>query len=151
MNDETSTLSFQSCLEKQMRLKALFKGCATPDHKYQTIIELGRKLPPLDASLKIPQNIVPGCQSVMHLHSILDADQIIFSADSEALISKGLAALMIAVYSNEPPEVVLKCPPLFLEQLKINQSLTPHRSNGLASLFLRMKQDALNFILSKKT
>jgi cysteine desulfuration protein SufE len=146
MSEDTLTLSFESCLAKQRQLKGMFISCTTADQRYQKIIELGRDLPHFDAALKTPKLIVPGCQSVMYLHSTLSEDKIFFSADSEALISKGLAALLIAVYSGEMPEVVLKCPPLFLEQLEIHQSLTPSRSNGLASLFLRMKQDALHYI-----
>jgi cysteine desulfuration protein SufE len=146
MKDACETTSFQSCLTKQKELKELFKLCLTRDEKYQKIIELGRNLPLLPAAYMTAENTVSGCQSVMYLHSSFDGEKIYFTADSEALISKGLAALMIFVYSGETPEVVLTCPPLFLEKLDIPGSLTPSRANGLASLFLRMKQDAMLLI-----
>lgn len=79
----------------------------------------------------------------MYLHSYLDNNKMHFSAYSEALISAGLAALLIAVYDGEGPEIVLKCPPLFLETIGIHSSLSPSRANGLSSLFLKMKQESL--------
>lgn len=146
MADVDASTSFQSCLEKQKQLRVLFSTCVTRDDKYQKIIDLGRELPLLDPAQRTPENIVSGCQSIMYLHSFFDGAKVHFTADSEALISKGLAALMIFTYSRETPEVVLTCPPLFLEQLDIPGSLTPSRANGLANLFLKMKKEALRFV-----
>jgi len=139
---------FESCLKKQAALKEIFDACPTQESRYQKIIELGRKLPSLDNAYKTPENIVKGCQSTLYLHSYKDGNTILFEAESDALISGGLAALLIMVYSGESPETVLKCPPTFLEELGISASLTPNRANGLSSLHLRMKQDALKHLLS---
>ena len=73
-----------------------------------------------------------------------------FEAEADALISAGLAALLIRAYNGETPEVVLKCPPSFIEELGINASLTPSRSNGLYSLHLQMKQEALRLLMEKE-
>lgn len=140
---------FQSCLSKQQKIKEVFAGCSTPQMKYEKIIELGRNLPPYPADLKTPGRLVKGCQSQMYLFTSFSEGKILFQSYSEALISAGLAALLLAVYNDEPPETILSCPPDFLEELGIHGSLSPSRSNGLSSLFLRMKQEALNFLVSK--
>ncbi|HEY2811015.1 MAG TPA: SufE family protein [Rhabdochlamydiaceae bacterium] len=139
--------SFVNCLNKQAELELLFKDCPTPDEKYQRIIYLGRKLAPYPIEYKIPGKIVSGCQSIMYLHAYFENEKMHFMAHSEALISAGLAALLIKAYDQEPPEVVLKCPPLFLEKIGIAAALSPSRSNGLASFFLKMKRESLNYIL----
>ncbi len=140
--------NFQSCLIKQGKVKLLFSSCLTAEQKYTKIIELGRKLPPFPPSLKTEENLVKGCQSRMYLHSTLSDGKVFFQLDSEALISAGLGALLIFVYHEESPDAILSCPPLFLEELEIHKSLSPSRSNGLASLFLRMKKEALKFLTS---
>ena len=138
---------FESCLHKQDEIKKIFAACSSPESRYEKIIELGRQLPPLHSSARIPDNLVPGCQSIMYLESILKDGKIYFNADSEALISKGLAALLIKAYSGETPETILKCPPTFLTDIGI--SLSPARSNGLASLFLKMQQQAAKKVFPK--
>ena len=138
---------FTSCLARQQKLKLLFAECKTPELKYEKIIALGRQLPPFPQELKLPGSLVKGCQSQMYLYSTLIDGKVHFQVHSEALISSGLAALLLAVYDDESPETVLGCPPLFLDELAIHGSLSPSRSNGLSSLFLRMKQDAVNFLI----
>jgi cysteine desulfuration protein SufE len=140
---------FESCINKQNQIRTIFKALPSEDLKYQKIIEFGRELPHLSIKDKIPENIVKGCQSIMYLHSQLINNQIIFNADSDALISAGLAAILIKVYSGENPETILKCPPDYLEDLGISASLTPNRANGLYSIHLRMKQDALKFYMQQ--
>ena len=96
----------------------------------------------------MPENVVPGCQSVMYLRSYMEGGAVFFEAESEALISSGLAALLVCVYSGELPEAILKCPPDYLEELGIRTSLTPNRTNGLYHIHLRMRQDALKFLVN---
>ena len=139
---------FDSCLRKQEEAKLLFADCSDAEQKYEKIIELGRKRSKLRDEFRTEQNRVQGCQSVMYLHSSMTEGVMMFEAESEALISQGLASLLIMVYSGESPEVVLKCPPTYLEELQIASSLTPNRANGLYSLYLRMKQEALKGLLS---
>jgi cysteine desulfuration protein SufE len=142
--------SFESCLKKQQQLREIFSTCPTPEARYQKIIDFGRQLPPLSEQHKTPHNLVKGCQSLMYLHSHLSEDRLIFEAYSDALISLGLAALLIYVYSGETPETVLKCPPHYLEDLGVSASLSPSRANGLYSIHLRMKQEALKFLMKQE-
>jgi cysteine desulfuration protein SufE len=141
---------YESCLEKQAQIKALFSACADENEKYQKIIELGRAQVPLDPFFKTPENYVHGCQSTMYLHSFLKDGKVIFEGETDALISSGLAQILIRVYSEETPETILKCPPTYLEDLGISASLTPNRANGLYSIHLRMKQDALKLLMQIK-
>lgn len=140
---------FESCLEKQNKIKDLFSECPTEEAKYEKIIELGQKQVPLSPAYKIPENLVKGCQSQVYLHASWKDETIIFESEADALISAGLAALLTQVYSGETPETILKCPPNYLEELGISSSLTPNRANGLYSMHLRMKQDALKMLVEK--
>lgn len=142
---------FQSCIEKQNLIKNIFIACPTEEAKYHKIMEMGRQLAPLQPIYKVQENIVKGCQSTMYLHSEWVDGKVIFEAESDALISAGLAAILIKVYSQETPETILKCPPTYLEELGISASLTPNRANGLYSIHLRMKQDALKLMLKHNT
>lgn len=141
---------YESCLKKQEEVKALFFHCLTNEEKYHKIIELGKQLPKLEKSQKVPANLVKGCQSLMYLHSQLNDDgHMVFFADSDALISAGLAAILILVYNNESPETVLKCPPTYLEDLGLQASLSANRANGLYNIHLKMKQEALNLLMDR--
>lgn len=140
---------FASCLEKQEEIKKIFNNCKDSDERYLKIIELGRQLPKLDPLYKTESNIVKGCQSVMHLRSYLENGKIFFEANSDALISLGLSAILISIYSGETAETVLTCPPNCLEELGISASLSQNRANGLYSIHLKMKQDALKLLMGK--
>jgi cysteine desulfuration protein SufE len=141
---------FESCLKKQQQIKNIFASYATEEKKYEKIIELGRTLPIMSPQDKIPENLVKGCQSTMYLKSILQNGKVSFTAESDALISAGLAAVLLQVYEGESPETILKCPPSYLEDLGISASLTPNRANGLYSIHLRMKQDALKLFMGQQ-
>lgn len=141
---------FTTCLEKQAQLKKIFDNFKTSDERYLRIMELGKKLPKLDPTFKIEANIVKGCQSTMYMRTYLENGKLFFQADSDALISLGLAALLIYIYSDETPETILKCPPKCLEELGISALLSPSRANGLYSIHLRMKQEALTALMNDK-
>lgn len=140
---------FETCLEKQEAMKAQFARCETIEARYQKIIDLGRELGHLAPEYKQEGYLVHGCQSQMYLHSWMKEGRIYFEAESDAIISSGLAVLLIRVYNGETPETVLKCQPRFIDELGIPASLTPGRANGLASLYLRMKQDALRLYMQQ--
>lgn len=141
---------YEQCLTKQQAIKQIFSPCKSEEEKYAKIIELGRTLPPLSAQFKTEENLVRGCQSTMYLRSYSHQGAVYFEAESDALISSGLATLLLQVYSGETPETILKCPPTYLEELGIGASLTPSRANGLYSIHLRMKQDALKLLLQNQ-
>jgi len=132
-----------SLLEKISLLKSQFSNCKSKEEIYGKIMDLGKNLKLLDPSDKIPSNLVSGCQSIMYLKSSLQNGKMFFEADSNALISAGLAFLLIFVYSGESPETILLKPPQFLEEMGIYSSLSLNRANGLMNIFLKMKQDAV--------
>jgi cysteine desulfuration protein SufE len=132
---------------KQAEVIALFNRCSTTEERYQTLMTLGKTLTSPPESACTPSNEVPGCQSIMHLHSTLENGRMHFQAQSEALISAGLAAVLILAYDGLTPEAVLTCPPTFLEELQLGKSLSPNRANGLYSIHLKMKQDALRLLV----
>ncbi len=138
---------FKTCLEKQQRIKTLFSNCCTPGQKYEKIIELGRSLPPYPLEFKTPEHLVKGCQSEMYLQAQFNDGKLQFTAHSEALVSAGLAALLLLIYNDEPPEAIIACAPAVLDELGISASLSPSRSNGLASLFQNMKRHAIKFLI----
>lgn len=138
---------YESCQTKQNEVKALFSASPSETEKYEKIIALGRSLPKMDPQHKVPANIVKGCQSTVYLHAALKEGKVFYEVESDALISSGLAAILLLVYNGETPEVILKCPPAYLEELGISASLTPNRANGLYSIHLRMKQEALQLLL----
>jgi cysteine desulfuration protein SufE len=138
--------------EKVLELKKRFALLLTPDARYELLMQMGRELPPFASEWKIPENQVPGCQSILYLKTTLQEGRLFFAASSDALISAGLAALLIALYSGQTPEEILLKPPTILEELGIYASLSLNRSNGLNSIHLKMKREALQYLktLTKK-
>jgi len=132
-------------LSKKMSLFARFSS-SSKEEIYQQIMQLGRELAPFDSSWKVERNLVTGCQSMMYLKTIEREGLLIFYAHSDALISKGLAAIMIDVYSNQSPEWILTNKPTFLEELGIIGILTPTRSNGVLSLYQKMQKETFSFL-----
>jgi cysteine desulfuration protein SufE len=134
--------SFQ---KKCSDLKKIFAPLST-EERYQKLMEMGKKLLPFPDAFKTAENRVSGCQSILYLYSEYREGKLIFYAQSDALISAGLAALLINVYSNETPETILKNPPEFIKELGIDASLSLNRSNGLANILLKMKREALRIL-----
>lgn len=138
MNAAMSETFQKKCAEIKKNFMSL-----NAEARYQELMKMGKSLPPFPNELKTAAHIVQGCQSILYLHMKFEDGKCFFDADADALISKGLAALLIAVYSGESPETILKCPPDFIGELGIGASLSPMRSNGLAQIYLRMKQEAI--------
>ena len=114
--------------------------------KYEHIIELGKELDPLDDSKKLDENLIRGCQSRVWLSAELnDKGKVIFTADSDAIITKGLVALMIRVLSDAEPMEIASADLKFLEVIGLNAHLSPTRSNGLLSMVKQMKMYGLAF------
>ena len=114
--------------------------------KYEHIIELGKELDPIDESKKLDENLIKGCQSRVWLSAELnDKGKVIFTADSDAIITKGLVALMIRVLSDAEPMEIASADLRFLEVIGLNAHLSPTRSNGLLSMVKQMKMYGLAF------
>jgi len=132
--------------EKIASLVKLFANL-TLDQKYEKIIELGKNAPPMKDKTK--ELLVAGCQSQTYLYTCSEDDWVHFTGTSDALISAGLIQLLIQVYSGERPETILQHQPDYLKELDIYANLSPTRSNGLASMHLRMKQDTLALLIDR--
>ena len=131
--------------EKQDRIIREFKALGDWPERYKYIIKLGQKLDSLDDEYKTEDNLVRGCQSQVWLHTELDDDKVIFKADSDAAITKGLVALMVRFYSNETPDDILSNNPDFIKEIGMQEHLSPTRSNGLASMIKQMKIYAMAY------
>ena len=113
--------------------------------KYEYIIELGRSLPLIDANYKTEDKLIKGCQSQVWLHSEFKDGKVLYTADSDAIITKGMVALMIRVLSNHTPDEILNAKLEFVDKIGLTQHLSPTRSNGLVSMIKQMKMDALAY------
>ena len=113
--------------------------------KYELLIDMGKSLPILAEKNRTEDKIIKGCQSTVWLHSELADGKIIFTADSDAIITKGLVALMIRVLSNHTPDDILNAKLDFVDKIGLTQHLSPTRSNGLVSMIKQMKLDALAY------
>jgi cysteine desulfuration protein SufE len=116
--------------------------------KYEHLIDLGKSLPMIDEKNKTEENIIKGCQSRVWLNSELKDGKVVFTADSDAIITKGMVALMIRVLSNQSPESIAKAELGFINEIGLKEHLSPTRANGLVSMINRMKMDAIK--LSKQ-
>ncbi len=135
-----------SCLEKQARLKKVFSTLKTWEERYSHVIEMGRALPSIAKEDQVEENRVKGCQSTLYLKVDCIDGHLKLQASSDALISAGLASLLIEVYNGEPPEVVTQCPPLFLKEISLLDALSPGRANGLKSLYQKLQQECLKWL-----
>lgn len=133
--------------EKKSKIISWFGKDPSLEDTYNHIIALGQKMRNHSFSYKEDQYLVPGCQSLLYLYSEEKDGKLYFQTYSDALISMGLAQLLVWYYNGETPETILKSPASFLEELKIAQSLSPSRANGLFNIHLKMKQLALAALL----
>jgi cysteine desulfuration protein SufE len=113
------------------------------DDKYQYIIDLGKSLEVLDEKYKTEDRLIKGCQSRVWLFTELKDGKVYFHADSDAIITKGLVALMVRVLSGHTAKEIMEAPLNFIEQIGLKDHLSPTRSNGLLSMVKQMKLDAL--------
>jgi cysteine desulfuration protein SufE len=131
--------------ETQLKIIKDFEQFTDWEEKYKHIIEEGRKLPEFDKRLKSEKYKLSGCQSQVWMNAKLENGKIIFEADSDAAIVKGLVTLLVKVYSNHSPEEILSNPPTFLEKIGIDKHLSPTRKNGLSAMMKQIQMYALAF------
>lgn len=113
--------------------------------RYNYLIELGKDLKVIDEKYKVQNNLINGCQSRVWLHAFYEDGKVSFSADSDAVITKGLVSLMIRVLDGQTPDDILSADLAFLEEIGLKEHLSPTRSNGLTSMIKQMKLYALAF------
>ena len=113
--------------------------------RYQLLIDLGGEQPPLDDKYKTQSNLIDGCQSRVWLQADLIDGKIHFQAESDALIVKGIVALLVRVYDNQTPADILASEPYFIQEIGLREHLSPTRSNGLLAMLKQMRLYALAF------
>ena len=113
--------------------------------RYEYMIELGKSLPLIDPEYKTEDNIIIGCQSKVWIHADLKGDKLVFTADSDAIITKGIIAVLIRVFSNQHPDAILGADTSFIDKIGLKEHLSPTRANGLVSMIKQLKMYAIAF------
>jgi cysteine desulfuration protein SufE len=113
--------------------------------RYEYIIELGKSLPLINERYKTEDNIIKGCQSKVWLHGQQQNGKVAFTADSDAILTKGIIAILIRVFSEKTPEEILNSDTSFIDQIGLKEHLSPTRANGLVSMIKQIKMYALAF------
>jgi cysteine desulfuration protein SufE len=113
--------------------------------RYEYMIELGKSLPLINNDYKTDKYIIKGCQSKVWVHANLDGDKLKFTADSDAIITKGIIAILIRVFSDQNPKDILEADTEFIDKIGLKEHLSPTRANGLVSMVKQIKMYAVVF------
>ena len=115
------------------------------EDRYQYMIDLGKTLPLIDDQYKTDDHIIKGCQSKVWVHADLKDDKVAFTADSDAIITKGIIALLLRVFSNQHPKDIIDADTSFLDEIGLKDHLSPTRANGLVSMIKQLKMYAIAY------
>ncbi len=118
--------------------------------KYNLLIEMGKDVPPIDPRYKVKDYLIEGCQSKVWLRPEFDGKSITFTADSDAIITKGIVSLLIKVMSGRTPQEIISTELYFIDRIGLRQNLSPTRSNGLLSMVRQMKLYAMAYDAKQK-
>ncbi|NJM80454.1 MAG: SufE family protein [Flavobacterium sp.] len=118
--------------------------------RYEYMIELGKTLPLIEEKYKTEDNIIKGCQSKVWVHAEENNGNIVFTADSDAILTKGIIAILIRVFSNQSPQTILDANTNFIDKIGLKEHLSPTRANGLVSMIKKIKMYALAFNAKNK-
>ncbi|MBP8065863.1 MAG: SufE family protein [Flavobacterium sp.] len=113
--------------------------------RYEYIIELGKSLPLIDEQYKTEENIIKGCQSKVWVHAEQKDGNVVFTADSDAILTKGIIAILVRAFSNQSPKAILEADTDFIDEIGLKEHLSPTRANGLVSMIKQIKMYALAF------
>lgn len=113
--------------------------------RYEHMIELGKSLPLIEEKYKTEDNLIKGCQSKVWVHAELEGDKLIFTADSDAIITKGIIAILIRAYSNQNPKDIIEADTAFIDEIGLKEHLSPTRANGLVSMIKQLKMYAVAY------
>lgn len=139
MIDDNQISDFEPILKQ-------FSNCHNPQETIEQLIALGDNLPRYEEAWKSDENRVEGCQSLTYMHTRIEQDRLFFFFFSEALVSRGLAALLRLAYDGKKPIFILRSPPTFLQTLGLHTALSPGRTAGVANIYLRMQKRALHHL-----
>ncbi len=115
------------------------------EERYQYMIDLGKELPLIDSAYKTDNNLIKGCQSKVWVHADLIENQIVFTADSDAIITKGIIAILIRAFSNQKPQDIIDANTDFIDKIGLKDHLSPTRANGLVSMIKQLKMYAIAY------
>ncbi|WP_370390193.1 SufE family protein [uncultured Winogradskyella sp.] len=115
------------------------------EERYQYMIDLGKTLPLIDEKYKTDDHIIKGCQSKVWVHAEMDKDKVKFTADSDAIITKGIIAILIRVFSNQSPQDIIEANADFIDKIGLKEHLSPTRANGLVSMIKQLKMYAIAY------
>ncbi|EIJ38446.1 SufE family protein [Galbibacter orientalis] len=113
--------------------------------RYEYMIELGKSLPLIDDTYKTDDNIIKGCQSKVWVHAELVDDKLVFTADSDAIITKGIIAILVRAFSNQRPKDIMEANTDFIDEIGLKEHLSPTRANGLVSMIKQLKMYAIAY------
>ena len=113
--------------------------------RYQYMIDLGKTLPLIDDNYKTEDHIIKGCQSKVWVHAEMNEDKVAFTADSDAIITKGIIAILIRVFSNQHPKDIIEANTDFIDKIGLKDHLSPTRANGLVSMIKQLKMYAIAY------
>ena len=113
--------------------------------RYEYIIDLGKSLPLIDEQFKTEDNIIKGCQSKVWVHAEQKGEEVVFTADSDAILTKGIIAILIRAFSNQKAADILEANTDFIDKIGLKEHLSPTRANGLVSMVKKIKMYALGF------
>lgn len=139
-------MAIQTIQEKQEEIVSEFEMFDDWMAKYEYLIDLGKDLPLIQEELKTEERLIEGCQSRVWLNADFNDGKMQFSADSEAIITKGIIGLLIRVLNDEHPETILKTDLKFISDIGLQEHLSPTRANGLNGMIKKMKIEALKYI-----
>ena len=129
--------------EIQIKIIEEFEMFDNWNHKYEYLIELGKELNIINEKHKTKDNLITGCQSKVWLHAEKEDGKIIYTADSDAIMTKGIIALLIRVFSNQPANKIITADLSFIDRIGLKDQLSATRANGLSSMIKKMKLYAL--------
>lgn len=113
--------------------------------RYEYMIELGKSLPLIAEEYKKDDNIIKGCQSKVWVHAELEGDKLVFTADSDAIITKGIIAILIRAFSDQKPRDIIEADTDFIDEIGLKEHLSPTRANGLVSMIKQLKMYAIAY------
>jgi len=135
----------ETITEKQQEVIEEFSLFEDWMQRYEYMIDLGKSLPLISEEHKTEDNIIKGCQSKVWVHAGLEDDRLVFTADSDAIITKGIIAILIRVFSNKPTKAILEAQTDFIDQIGLKEHLSPTRANGLVSMIKQIKMYAVAY------
>ncbi len=113
--------------------------------RYEHMIELGKSLPLIEEKYKTEENLIKGCQSKVWVHAEMEDEKLVFTADSDAIITKGIIAILVRAYSNQHPNDILEADNKFIDEIGLKEHLSPTRANGLVSMIKQLKMYAIAY------